>query len=58
MGSRMVTRLMTSRDHKGKERDPDIFQASYLDNRSRLIHGYNRTPIGKRTWRVEWPRDR
>jgi len=44
----MVTWQMTSRDPKGQGRDPDIFEAEYLDNRERyMVDSYlttNRKP--------------
>jgi len=35
-----------------------MFEAPYLDNAARYTHVYNRPPIDKLAWQVQWSRDR
>jgi len=43
---------------KGQGRDPDIFEAQYLDNRERYMVGSYWLPIGNYTLGIQWSHDR
>jgi len=42
---------------KGQYRDPDIFEARYLDNRERYMVGSYWSPIGNHTLGIQWSHD-
>ena len=58
MADRMMTSLMTSRDHERSWYDPNIVKARYFKNGSRYRLGYNGAPIGNGMRGIKWSRDR
>ena len=58
MADQMMTSSMTSVTLKGQGRDPNIFNACYLKNGSRLRLGYKGAAIGISKFGTEWSRDR
>ena len=59
-----ILRIQWSRDGwrhvtpKGQGRDPDIFEAQYLNNRASYIVGSYWLAIGNDTLRIHWSHDR
>ena len=59
-----MSRLQWSRERwrhvtpKGQSRDPDIFEAQYLDNRDRHMVGSYWLQIGNHTLGIQWSHDR
>jgi len=43
---------------KGRGRDPDIFEAQYLDNRARYMVSSYWLPTGNHTLGIQWSHDR
>jgi len=58
MADRMMTSSITLRDLERSSRDPNIINARYFKNGSRLRLSYNGAPIGNGMRGIKWSLDR